>query len=1602
MKSHLVHGAVVLLAGIAAFSSISYLRLSRRLAAYEKAHEAAAARESETVVAPTNATSAASAPSSTNAVKAAEAELKVLSARQMNDTTVRLILSERPDMDGIRKYVSVGPMREGKEGVFGVRYKRGWDWYVGDYVHQLVVEGEFAHRTNVTLRVRRGLPLVGQVGSGKGALAEDFVFDFERPDLKPNADFVAAGRYLPPCGRRTIAIRSVNSPSVRATVNRVAPQNIVQLLAREERVYGAYYGYSTDSDDMLELAGEPQTLTFRCENAANTPETWNVPVGIDDGGSANGVFLVGACVGEGREERRNYRLVCVSDLGLSVRRSGKDEVGVWVTSLTHGRPVAGARVEVRSSANIVIMEGVTDASGWCRVHRLAVEDLLVAGEPFAVIVRSASGDDLTFMALSRRMYVDETYSDGDRDCYLRPNELAGFLWTERGIYRHEERVFAHLIVRNGRMRSPDPLPVQFRLYNPQGNLVASETVMTDKTGAAAYDGFAVPADQPSGTWRLAAVISGENDLMLDVREIRIEEFVPPQIRVTATAAAGSSPTNFVFDVASEHLFGGASAFLRCEGAAVFADVPFAPEAWKGYTFGNADRALRPNLIRLDTVSLDAAGKTRFSVPLPEDLGRPAAAVRATGQGVVFEDGGRPASARASSILHYYPYYIGSTLPEWLRLPEGGAPKIAIACVAPDGRRLAEAKRLTAKLERVDCVYAYREASDGSSMWDGDSVRVPVAEKLELTTSVDADTVFELPVSACGDYVLTVEDPATGVSFSRGFYLSDWGSDEITAPLAKPTKIELVCDKPFYRVGETPRLVVKSPFAGSMLVTALRERERYTEVYALDAPTSELVLRPVTDADAPNLDVYVTVVQGVAGNAKHLAACAHGQTTVCVRPIERELAVGVDATVAHRGPSRRAKDEGGSTVRVKVSLDGEAEAIPENAVAVVTVVDEGINILTSEPTPNPIASFAVPRTSDHPLYDLFARILPNSDEDLRASGVKTGGGFGAELLGRVSPIGSRRFKPLAQWKTEVPVVKGRGEAVFELPEFVGEVRVTAVVYTSGATGAASILRKVTPKVFASPDAPRFVAPGDSFAYTFPIHNRSGADGEVNYIALTNGVHVMTGDVMLADGASTNLVGLAVAPSEPGELALTFCVRGFNEAHEQTILLPVRPPVAWVESCGVTPEKDWRQPTEGRWSSRVYDSPLGEYEAALHWLADYPHGCLEQTASRIFPLVAAGGVFNSVVTNGEDFVEAGVRRVESMLRQNDFVMWPDCSYAPWDREVSVYAVDFLASAERAGVELNVQTALRVLTFLKRWAFDADAETSAYAVMVLAEAGHAEKDRMFRLYDDRSKLSPLARARLSLAFSAIDDRVRAEALLKDSFEPQSVKEAAFALMALVELDPADSRVMPLVLWLNSCRDRGKFSWGTTMENALALRALGVWFNADPSDEGERFVAWRRLTLPQVDEVKDESEGIDISRRFFTRDGRPADLANLHAGDLLVVELSVTSAVTRVVNDLVIEDLFAGAYEPVRSELVVPPLAEQDAKPRVADWVMRHDARDDRMLVFSKRFTLEAGHEAKFAYQVRVVSAGDYVLPGPSVEGMYNPRLHARRAPGRAVVHP
>ena len=389
---------------------------------------------------------------------------------------------------------------------------------------------------------------------------------------------------------------------------------------------------------------------------------------------------------------------------------------------------------------------------------------------------------------------------------------------------------------------------------------------------------------------------------------------------------------------------------------------------------------------------------------------------------------------------------------------------------------------------------------------------------------------------------------------------------------------------------------------------------------------------------------------------------------------------------------------------------------------------------------------------------------------------------------------------------------------------------------------------------------------------------------------------------------------------------------------------------------------------------------------------------------------------------------------MIRANDFVMWPDCNYAPWNQEVSLYAAHFLVEAERSGHAMMPNAKARVMGFLQKWSMSNETNVSAYACHTLALAGKPNKDRMFRLYDERAGLSLLSRARLARAFVAIQDRTRAAALLADLTAPGSIKEAAFTVLALLELDPEDARILPLVEYLLKNRRAANLSWGTTEENAHALLALGAYYRHHPLKEGTpkvqiveasgkvkdleigkaekvattndvalvnvgdvpAFISWKRLSLPEA--VTNEARGLAIARQFLTPEGEKADVGKLQRGEMLFAEISITSKDARTIGDLVIEDLFAGCLEPVHS--AIDPSLYSWFKPKAHDWVLRSDARDDRMLVFSKQVDFAAGETVKFYYPLRVITAGDFVLPGPSVEAMYAPDLGGRAGASRLVI--
>ena len=1521
-------------------------------------------------------------------------------------------INHPPDMTSFMEYVVIKPNP-------GPATADSW----GDKVR---IEADFKPRTKYQVIIKAGMPTF------HGKLKNEFRRSFTTGDLPQSMDFASSGRYLPSTGRRAIMVNSVNVTNIVCEIRPVPRGNIVQLLAREEDRYRSYYGGGGDSDDTKDISGAPVKKEFKIRASENEKVSTAIDIRDEEGVSANGVYLVSV---RGDRQYPCYRLVCLTDIGLSVRET-RGCVYVWATSLAKGTPMKDLLVTVYGANNVRVGEGITDSDGWCSCEVDANAD------KFAVVASNRNGSDMSFLALSK--CLDETIERGKRRNYVANGRSEAFVWTDRGIYRHNEKILVHALLRDAKGNAPTPFPVTLKLIDPDGKTFASETKVPDRQGALAVDAFAVTDDQKSGWWTVEAHTPGEKGFRLGSRHIKIEEFVPPQIRVKVEAPDGISATNISFTVSSEHLFGGPAKGFPAEGAVMFEDAPFAPKGWEKFRFGDAERKLSPNFNVLGKRPLDEAGRAVFTAAMPE-RSRPRAAVKMTAQGTVFENGGRPASARTTAILHFYPYYIGVEMPNTFRRDTRPQP-CRVALVNPDGTARTGTRTLKARFERIEHVYGLRRNDNGHFEWMCDKIRYPMGEPVEIAVASNGVATLDVPRSILGDYAVTLQDAGDGVSFGASFWVGDADGDgEIRAPLENPSRVTLVADKPLYRPGDVPRITVKSPFKGAAWIEVMQEDLVYSQIVSLTNATSEIALEPVTADWAPGVDVAISVVQAAKPSQRHTVNRAWGVTALKAATRDSALDVRVTADVRHNAAG------GGSDLVAHVSalgLDG-----VKGDFAAVTVVDEGINILTDEKTPDPAGWFGATRNGHHPLYDIFNDLLPIVGDELKRSGVKTGGGADGDLFRRISPVPSRRFKPLSRWTLNVLLKDGKADVPFKLPEFAGEVRVTAVAYNSRATGAGSVQKKVAPNLVMQADAPRFAAPGDKFNATLMLSNRSGKNGTASYSLRVDGATALApravadGKVELADGASETLA-IPIAANVPGEGRLVFVSEGLGERHEVVIDLPVRPAAAWVKTaqtvCLAAGESHTFKntaevmPEVAHRTFSVSSSAIGELASAFEYLSSYPYGCLEQTVSRVFPLVAAGGVLNllptaetSVAADSQRTVDAGIRRVLSMIHSNDFSMWPDCDDPPWNPSVSLWAAQFLVEAETAGFKISSEPLERVKGFMRKWAMSTNATTSVYACHNLALARAPDLDRQLHWFDRRDKLSTLDRARLARAFVRSGDRA---VELTSVLPVEDVKSASFALLALMDIDPKDARLPGFALYLTKQRETVSAHWGTTESNAHALLALGTWYRAhaaageavvkmvaDGKEEtlstkkvrevrgggditlantgkGLAYVTAACLALPDAANLPPLANGIEIERSYLLPDGKPADLDNLSRGDLLIVKVDIGAKWKYVYSDLVVEDLLPACFESDSTRI------DSSRFPWIADekdthWEMRREMRDDRMLLFSSRFD-NSYCIAPSYYAVRVVSNGDFVHPGISVEAMYDPAVRARTSARRIRV--
>ncbi len=1511
----------------------------------------------------------------------------------------------------------------------------------------VILEGPFTAGRKYTV------VLGPSIKSAKGETLEARqTITFEVPDREPALSFPLSRGTLMPNGQMQVDLKAVNISGLKLTAYRVYANNLVA------HARGEY---------TREISRELLEKTLPLNLARNTIETLALDLRQLLGDAGTGVYIVKARATD-RYWTDDTAIVTVSDLAITAKQERAGCL-VWVTSLRSAKPLADVKVTALTRTNQVLTAGTTDADGL--VH-LAIPAEHPDGPLWLLTARV--GDDLNYLLPEEHAAViDEVNQSGKP----YPHTYDVMLYTERGIYRPGDAIHLTGLIRDAAGQIPAAFPLEITLKRPDGKKVEQRIVTPkpDEQGFFHAD-FATAGDGQLGRYEFSIALPGAKEPLGETTAL-LEEYVPVRLDVQAqptqprfyrcapATAPASQPLPSLgspdigitpaVTVSARYLFGQPASQLPLKVTATYKRTCFQSAKFPRYTFADPDANKEIEVPDIEQ-TLDDTGHA--TVEVPPGAGAAPGCWHAKASATVSEPGGRSVSARTYIELDTADLHIGLQAPQSRLLPTDQPIRIEWIQLTP-ADELAQPCALAWTLNRVD--YDTTLERNGSRLvWKSEERLTPVSKgEIVAPAEASAQGAFEVSCGAAGFYRLVVSTSDSLARTQLEFNISSGPDADQSIAIDKPERLDIVLDQDKYLPGSKAKVLIKSPFAGTLLLTLETDRVVSRRVIEMQANTTQLDL-PIPDDLRGGAFLAASVVRAVdASKDKWFPHRAAGLARVLVDHQAKVLPVSVNAP---------AKARPGDTITVTVKTTAPLDASHPTCVHL-WAVDEGILKTIAFKTPDPMRHFLAPHEAAVASADGYACLLP--DYKRPASIARIGGDGDAERT-RHSLVPPRRRQAAVLWRTVVPLANdGTATAELTLPDLTGEIRFMAVLADQDRYGSGQQSTTVTAPLLVETSWPRFAAPGDRFDVPVKVFNTTEQPLDVTLTAprVEGPIEVkLPADAITVQPGQPLTVWLSAATTGMGQATIHVQATATAQGDPLTALskadLPIRPATALhrevrllrtpaSQPLKITPPEVFL-PGTLRATVSVAARPLVQMQPALEQLIEYPYGCVEQTTSRLFALLYAPDL---LATGPQDkrteqighMIDAGIARLWSMQTLSGGL-----GYWPGDRHPNLwgtcYAASFLLRAREAGYRVDKQLTDPLVDYLSAEARKIDEKVDpnvrALLCRVLAGFGKPATGWMDRLAERTDQLDIAGRADLAGAFLVTGRKDRAGAILQgDILEhaiatttsdrlTSQVHQDAQLLQVLLDLDPNHPWIAPLAQKLQKARIQGR--WGSTLENATALCALSRYQLQNKADanftgsvrcgekepltfdsttpttaklkqvdgpieitstgSGDLYVSVLFEGLAKQGEAKDSDHQLTVRRRWLDRAGKPIDPASLKIGDLIRVEVEL--AAPSLADSETVDNLAVVDALPAGLEIENPRLVSsvEATSPANAVEPDRTEFRDDRVLLFTS-----AGREPRlFRYSLRVITAGSFTIPPIEASCMYNSRFASLSGAGHAEV--
>ena len=447
------------------------------------------------------------------------------------------------------------------------------------------------------------------------------------------------------------------------------------------------------------------------------------------------------------------------------------------------------------------------------------------------------------------------------------------------------------------------------------------------------------------------------------------------------------------------------------------------------------------------------------------------------------------------------------------------------------------------------------------------------------------------------------------------------------------------------------------------------------------------------------------------------------------------------------------------------------------------------------------------------------------------------------------------------------------------------------------------------------------------------------------------------------------------------------------------------------------------------------PNINFSDRLEYLIQYPHGCVEQTTSSVFPQLFLNDLFDLTSNRKAQIqknIEKGIQRLGNFQKANGGLSyWLGEDYvSDWG---TTYAGHFMLEAERKGFVLPLTFKNNFIKYQKEAArnwrpsynrYSRDL-AQAYRLYTLALAGSPDLSAMNRLREFK-EISNETKWRLAATYALVGQKEAANAVLQKAnlnFSGYNYynygSETRNRAMALETMLLTNNVAIKDVA-KSVAKDLSGNQWMSTQSTAYSLLAIGKMvvknggkaIHVDLMNKGsketiktsstmvqrnfdlkqgdnsitiknkEKNVVFARVInsgkLPLGDEIS-ESRGFAVSVNYVDLHGNKIDVDNLKQGQDFVAKISVSNPKNETVKDIALTQIFPSGWEIVNTRFTdFGTTAKSEAR--------YTDIRDDRVNFYFDINSNRNSTETKiFTVLLNAAYLGKYYLPGVQVEAMY-----------------